>query len=197
MGPGRAYPDDASLRDARALYFAANGLGDGGYGDHWVKLMVGPVPLWFPNSPARVCAVRLHDLHHVLTAYDTSWTGEAEIGAWEIASGCAHHLAAWVLNLYALAVGLVIAPHRVWQAFVRGRYTRNLYRREFGEALLARRVGTMRGELGLTAPGWDPTVADRLAFAGWGVASIALVLTSAATLLAPIGFAMRRLHLPS
>lgn len=175
-----AYPDAASLRDARALYFADNGLGDGGYDDRWVKLMVGPVPIWFPNSPARSCAVRLHDLHHVLTSYDTSWSGEAEIGAWEIASGCAHYVAAWVLNLYAVAVGLVIAPRRVWQAFVRGRHTRNLYRSEFGDALLARRVGAMRGELGLATAGLEPTVADRLAFAGWAAASIGLALLSAA-----------------
>ena len=80
--------DGATLRAARDRYFAANGLGEGGYTDRWVRLMAGPVPIWFPNTAARVRAVRLHDLHHVLTAYETTWTGEAELGAWEIASGC-------------------------------------------------------------------------------------------------------------
>jgi hypothetical protein len=192
-----AYPDDASLGDARALYFTANGLGDGHYHDRWVKLMVGPVPLWFPNSPARARAVRLHDLHHVLTAYDTSWTGEAEIGAWEIASGCAHWVAAWVLNLYALAIGLVIAPQLVWRAFVRGRHTRNLYRTEFGDALLARRVGALRGALGLAALDFAPTVVDRLLFAGWGVVSIALALLTAAAPITALWLGVRWLRLPS
>jgi NADPH:quinone reductase-like Zn-dependent oxidoreductase len=37
--------------------------------------------------------VKLHDIHHVLTGYDTTWRGKAEIGAWEIASGCGRHYA--------------------------------------------------------------------------------------------------------
>jgi hypothetical protein len=69
----------------------------------WVKLQAGPIPLYLLNTKARVAAVRFHDIHHVVTAYNTTWTGEAEIGAWEIASGCAYHYAAWLLNLQAMA----------------------------------------------------------------------------------------------
>jgi hypothetical protein len=138
-----------SVRKARDRYFADNGLGDGGYTTRWVKLKVGPIPLSFPNTAARVTAVRFHDLHHVLTAYNTTWTGEAEIGAWEIASSCAHYYAAWILNLQAMAVGLVISPKAVWRAFLRGRRTRNLYREEFGEALLTPTVSELRHRLRL------------------------------------------------
>jgi hypothetical protein len=109
-----AYPDGLTVREARARYFAANGFGEGGYDARWVKLQAGPLPLYFPNTAARVAAVRFHDLHHVVTGYDTTWTGEAEIGAWEVASGCARHYVAWLLNLQAMAIGLVMHPQAVF-----------------------------------------------------------------------------------
>ena len=60
--------------------------------------------------------MRLHDLHHIATGYDTSWTGEAEIAAWELASGCRGYVAAWVLDLASIPLGLVIAPRRLLRA---------------------------------------------------------------------------------
>ena len=106
------YPDFTPLRHARADYFRKNAFGeDGGYGQRWVKLKLGPVPIWFPNTDGRRRAVRLHDLHHVATGYDTSLVGEAEIGAWELAMGCANYYAAWLLNAGAVAMGLFL--HRV------------------------------------------------------------------------------------
>src|SRR5688572_12140938 len=104
------YRDDAVVRDARAQYFANAGFAqDGGYADRWVRLKAGGVTVFmFPNTAARVRSVKLHDLHHVLTEYDTTWAGEAEIGAWELASGCARHYPAWVLNFGAVAIGLLL-----------------------------------------------------------------------------------------
>lgn len=146
-----AWDDQLTVREARALYFAGAGFAaDGGYGDTWVRLKAGGRTLFaFPNTAARVRAVRFHDIHHVLTGYDTSWTGEAEIGAWELAAGCGKHYAAWILNLGAAAVGLFIAPRRVLRAFARGRRSKTLYHEEFSEELLERRVGELRGRLGL------------------------------------------------
>jgi len=145
------YDANATLRTARAEYFARSGFpADGGYGDAWVKVkLAGRFVPAFPNLPSRVRAVKLHDLHHIVTGYDTSWTGEAEIAAWELASGCRSYVAAWLLNLGGLAIGLLIAPRRTMRAFARGRSTRNLYRVEFNEALLERTVGELRAELGL------------------------------------------------
>lgn len=147
-----AFDPSLSVREARALYFAENGFGDGGYDDRFVVLRAFGVPvLAFPNTQQRVRSVRIHDVHHVLTGYATSWRGEAEIGAWELASGCRDHLAAWVLNLGAALVGLAIAPRAVLRAFRRGRATRNLYDREWNDALLDPSVGELRQELGLDA----------------------------------------------
>src|SRR5215831_15854810 len=145
--PMAHYAAELNMRDARQHYFTVNNFNNGGYEDRWVILYrVGPIPLGFPNTKGRVRAVKLHDLHHVLTEYDTTWTGEAEIGGWEIASGCADHYAAWVLNMGAFAIGLFIAPVAVYKAFIRGRHSKNLYKLTFDDALLEREVGTFREE---------------------------------------------------
>ncbi len=180
------YAEALIIRDARAQYFAENGFGDGGYTATWVKVQAGPLPIYFPNTAARVRAVRFHDLHHVVTGYDTMWTGEAEIGAWEIASGCAHHYAAWQLNLQAMAIGLVIAPRAVYRAFVRGRHTKNLYREEFNDELLSSTVRDLRQRLHLAASIPTPTMRDHLAFTGWAAISVFTLLLSIAVVLAPL-----------
>lgn len=141
------YADELRLIDACAQYFSANRLDDGGYSARWVKFKVGPLRFHIPNTQARVAAVRLHDLHHLVTGYDTTWVGEAEIGAWEIASGCARHYAAWLLNLAAMTIGLLVDAAKVQRAFMRGRHSRNLYREAFDEVLLLTTVGDLRNRL--------------------------------------------------
>jgi hypothetical protein len=173
------YDPALSLRDARRQYFAANGLGEGGYEEKWVKLAAGPLRFAFPNMAGRVYAVRFHDLHHVVTGYATNWTGEAEIGAWEIASGCRDLLAAWVLNLYAMQIGLWISPRSVWRAFARGRHTRNLYGEPWSDALLDEKVGEMRRRLALEGTAQRASVSDRARFLAWSSAAVALTIASA------------------
>lgn len=139
-----------SLREARAQYFRENGLGeDGDYSKRFVKVKVGPVPMWFPNTDARRRAVRLHDLHHIATGYDTSWVGEAEIAAWELSSGCGDYYAAWVLNAVAAIIGVFLAPRRMWRAFIRGRHRTNLYNLNVDEHWLDETIETVRKRLGI------------------------------------------------
>jgi hypothetical protein len=119
---------DVTLHEARARYFRENGFAeDGGYADAWVRVKLGPVPIVFPNTNGRRAALLRHDLHHVATGYDTTLVGEAEIGAWELASGCGRYYAAWILNTGAVVTGLFLAPRRVYRAFRRGRRSTNLY----------------------------------------------------------------------
>jgi len=160
-----------TLRQARQEYFEHNGLGDGGYTAKWVKFQMGPIPFAIPNTEARKKAVKLHDLHHVLTGYGTTWTGEAEISAWEIASGCRGYLVAWVINFFAFIIGLVIAPRAVYRAFLRGRHNGNFYGVRFQESLLEKTVGEARRELRVdqTVP---PTFADSLMFSIWAAAPV-------------------------
>jgi hypothetical protein len=146
------YPAGATLREARAQYFLRAGFDERSYEERWVRIAVLGLPLVrFPNTAGRVRAVKRHDLHHVLTGYDTSWTGEGEIGAWELATGCRDLWAAWWLNASAAFVGLCIAPRRVLRAFARGRRERNLYDRELTDALLDERLGSVRERLGIVA----------------------------------------------
>lgn len=177
------YANSLTVRDGRTQYFRINKLGDGGYTDRWIRFKVGPLPLFLPNTQARIRAVRFHDIHHVLTEYSTSWSGEAEISAWEIASDCAHHYAAWFLNLQVLAVGLLLNPAAVYRAFIRGRHCTNLYRAELNEAMFSTPIGELRHRLGLTTLPARARGNDRLAFVGW---SLCGVLTFATPLLGVI-----------
>jgi hypothetical protein len=182
---------EPTLREARRHYFEENGFGpDGGYGERWVKVKLGPLPLAFPNSAGRVRAVRYHDLHHVLTDYATDWVGEAEIGAWEVASSCRGFLAAWVLNLLAVPVGALLDPRAVYRAFIRGRHTRNLYAAPFDEDLLDAGVDATRRHLGLDAPRYVATARDHLALGGWALVAAALQLAMALLLFGPIAIAI-------
>jgi len=169
-----AIDDALTLKAGRQLYFERSGI-EPGYDARWVTLRAGRVPvLVFPNTAGRVRAVRLRDLHHVVTGYETTWTGEAEIAAWEIATGCGSFFAAWVLNLGAFVVGLVIAPRRLFRAFVRGRRSENLYltAREYDDAILDGTVGQLRAKLQLDSVPSRATASDAATFAFWVVAAI-------------------------
>ena len=138
------YDPTMTMSEARDRYFAINGFGpEGGYNDAWVDYKLGPIPAPVPNTAGRKRAVPFHDLHHVLTGYDTNTIGEFEISAWEIAAGCRDVAAAWALNLSGLAGGAIMAPRRVWRAFLRGRRMDTLYGRNLDE-LLGRTVAEVR-----------------------------------------------------
>lgn len=174
-----------TLHEARTHYFETNGFGvDGGYADKWVTIrLFDKIPVKFPNTPGRVRAVRYHDLHHVMTGYQTDMHGEAEISTWELATNCRDQLAAWVLNAGGMAYGLLTAPRDMYRAWVRGRHSHNLYDRPFDDALLEQHVDAMRRELELDVA-HEATLADRLTF---GLAAFA-VMSPWIAVLAVIGW---------
>jgi len=181
------YDPRLRLKEARQQYFTANRFGDdGGYALRWVPVKALGLSFKIPNSDARRRAVRAHDLHHVLTGYATDFLGEAEIGAWELASGCARHPAALLLNLLAINLGIFYGPRRLIRAFARGRRTANLYRVPFDEALLGRNLGQVRGELGLDAPEPSPRSSDVIGFAFTWLSSVVVAWALLALLLAPL-----------
>lgn len=187
MSEQPGYDESDTVAEARALYFAANGFGEESYSDSWVRLrLAGRTIIIFPNSAARVRAVRLHDIHHVVAGYDTSWSGESEIGAWEIGGGCGGHTAAWLLNMYALAIGAVIAPRRTLAAFVRGRRSNTLYSGEFKEELLAENLGSLRRRLGLPSVAPAPGPLDLALFGLWVPASLVALVGTYALLFWPL-----------
>ena len=125
-----------TVREARADYFAKNHFGsDGGYQAAWVHFQLGFLPLSIPNTVARRRAVPYHDLHHLVTGYQTDHVGEFEISAWEVGAGCEDFWAAWFINLGGVAGGLLTAPRRTFRAFLRGRRSHTLYGLDIGELL--------------------------------------------------------------
>ena len=186
-----AWDTSLSLRACRAEYFRFNEFGDdGGYSAKWVDFKLGPIPFPFPNTPQRIVAVKYHDLHHLMTGYRTNFVGELEISAWEIGSGCRGMIAAWVLNLGGMAMGMFIAPSRTVAAYARGRRSNNLYGHVFDDALLDRNLGEVRRELSLEREP-SPTTAGDVAFALlWGALGLVLgtLLFLLVLPLAPIGY---------
>jgi hypothetical protein len=182
-----SYADDMTMRAARDRYFEVNGFGeDGGYSDAWVDFKLGPLPMPFPNTSGRVKAVKFHDLHHVLTGYETNARGEFEISAWEIGAGCPGMPAAWVINMGGLAAGVVSSPRRVFDAYVRGRRSRSLYAEPF-EPLLDAKVGELRARFIGTSESASAADVARFALAAATGFFVGLVFMSAMLPLVPVG----------
>jgi hypothetical protein len=127
----------SSVRGALAEHLAASGLPpDAGNSDPFAVVKIFYLPYPIPNTRARKRAVRIHDLNHLVSGYETDRVGELEISAWELASGgCTDHGAAWVLDLAGLLGGLIAAPRRTVRAFRSGRDRQNLYRFDYEEML--------------------------------------------------------------
>src|SRR5262245_38865112 len=139
------YPDDMPVREALQHYFAEYHFKDGGYNERWFRIKLGPLMIPMPNIPARVEAVKIHDLHHVITGYTAHWKGEVEIGAWELGGGCGRYWVAWLLNAEVFAVGLVLFPRALFRAWRTGRsIPNNLYHGINYDRALESTVGELR-----------------------------------------------------
>lgn len=183
------YALEATLFDARRAYFEANSFGpNGGYDEAWVDFKLGPIPMPFPNTAARIAAVKVHDLHHIVTGYATDLAGEMEIAGWEIGAGCGRFVAAWVLNLSGIAFGAWFWPRRVFRAFVRGRRSTSLYGRPLDE-LLGATVREIREVTGVDSTEHRATAADVALFASAFVAGsiVGTIAFVVALPLVPIG----------
>jgi hypothetical protein len=82
-----------------------------------------------------------------------------------------------MFNLGGFLFGLVIAPRRVWRAFVRGRRCGNFYGAP-ADVTLRKTVGAARRELGLDRPAGPGNAGDALAFAGWVAVVLAPLLAA-------------------
>jgi hypothetical protein len=145
------YDNDLKIREALQIYFSDYHFADGGYHEKYFHIKLGPVYIPVPNTKARIEAVKMHDIHHILTGYTAYWKGEVEIAGWEIASGCGKYYMAWLLNSGSFVLGLFLFPRALFKAFRRGmRSSTNLYHGYiYSEALLEKTVGQLRRELGI------------------------------------------------
>jgi hypothetical protein len=144
------YDDNMLIQDALSQMFARFNIPADAYTARSFTIRVGKIPIPVPNIPARVKIARYHDIHHIITGYPANWRGEAEIGAWEIATGCRTSFIAWFLNTGAVIVGMFMYPKAVIKAFRRGKNTRtNLYYDFEYESLLLMTVKEVREKVGL------------------------------------------------
>ena len=143
--------EEASAESALAEYYRVNYFGDHAFRDPWVWVKLGPISFPFPNPPARRAAIHLHDLTHMITGYDTSWTGEGEVAAYELASGFPPKFwIGWIYSPMTLFTGFLVAPRRVIRAWRRGRGRSNLYKLDLPwEELRTLSLGELRRRTGL------------------------------------------------
>ena len=80
----KPYAANLPVRRALEMYLEENGFSASEYDASVVKVTFWSVTFPLPNPPSRQVAVRLHDLHHVVTGYGTDPVGEAEISAWDL-----------------------------------------------------------------------------------------------------------------
>ena len=145
------YNDNILVKEALSQMFERFNIPANAYTAKSFIIRVGKIPIHVPNSAARVKIARYHDIHHILTGYPANWRGEAEIGAWEIATGCRTSFVAWFLNTGAVIVGLFTHPKAVIKAFQRGRKTRtNLYQDFEYAQLLNMTIKEVRDKIGLS-----------------------------------------------
>ncbi len=105
-----------------------------------------------------------HDIHHVLTGYKTTWTGECEIGGYEYGCGMGTCWVGWFINSHAILLGCLIAPRLTLSAFARGRRSGSVYRGFALENLLHQKVCDLKQQLPVSGP-VKPTWQDALFFA--------------------------------
>ncbi len=178
---------------ARQRFFAREGFApDGGYDESWSEASFGPFPYATYNPPARAAALRVHDLHHVVTGWGTSWREESRISGWELGSGGGgRYPYAWFIALFGLFVGLLALPVQTWRAFVAGRGSDNLYRVRSVDPWLSRRVEEVRATLAARPrrAGWRTA----LAFVGYSLLAIGLgaVFVAGVPVLVALGVARR------
>jgi len=145
-----SYDSKMIVLEARQKYFDENNFGDGGYNDKFLKAKLGPIPIYIPNTQNRLRGVKLHDLHHLATGYDTSLLGEAEISAWEMgAGGIGIYKTAILYVLLAILTGLFISPRAVCRAYKRGKGSQNLFDIEFSDDLLSLTIKELREKVQL------------------------------------------------
>lgn len=172
------HPAGPTLREGRRRFFSAQGFpADGGYDDPWAEASFGPFPYAVPNTRARADALRVHDLHHVLTGYPADWRSESRISAWELGSGDGgRYPYAWFIALFGLFVGLLTTASSVWRAFLRGRGSTNLYREADPRARLPQPIAEVRRALAVRELPRRATLRDRAVFGLWALASAALAV---------------------
>jgi hypothetical protein len=184
-----AMDDPIPIREALARYYTMHNLPpDGGASRAFFVVRLGRLRIPLPNPGIRKCAVLYHDLHHLATGYNTVFSdGEVIIAGHELGAGCGRFVIAWVINLWALAVGMFIRPREIFSAFVRGRRCESLYRHpDKVDQFMDMTVAELRHWLRLDHAPPRAAPSDRVSFAIWAIVAWLVTLINAAIIVASI-----------
>jgi len=143
--------DERTAKEALGEFYRSNYFGEEAFTKKLVQVRLGPVRFLFPNPKARREAIHLHDLTHLLTGYDTTWQGEGEVAAWELASGFPpKYWIGWIYAPMTFTIGVLVSPLKVARAFRRGWGSSNLYKLDIPrERLDALTLGELKKTLKL------------------------------------------------
>ena len=141
--------DNLTSKEALQEFYRTHYFGDEAFTAKIVQVRLGPIQFPFPNLRQRREVIHLHDLTHLLTGYETSWVGEGEIAAWELASGFTRkYWIGWVYAPMTFTIGLLIAPFKVAKAFCKGWKQPNVYKLDLPRAELdAMTIGELKARL--------------------------------------------------
>lgn len=164
------------VKDALSTFYRKHDFGtEGGANKKIVKIKIGSWYFILPNTQGRKRALIFHDIHHLVAGYNVDFKGEAEIGGREIGSNCKGYLTALFLNLMAFTAGVFIYPKRVFNSFVRGRHSQNLYHNIIEkDQLLKMSIKEIQTLLQLNRP-YNRTTLDVLFFIIWILIALAVL----------------------
>lgn len=156
-------------REILNKFYKENNLGqEGGLNSSYVRIEISSkFYFYFPNFKARRKAVIKHDIHHLLTGYETTISGESEISAWEIGSGCKSYWAVFLIDTGGVMLGFLFNFRNILKAFSRGRRTKNLYHDIYTtEQALDMNINELRKSLSLDkyTKNTRPTIIDLALF---------------------------------
>lgn len=104
--------------------------------DRWVRMRIGGRLIPIKPLLGHQQAFLLHDVHHLVTGYGTSYREELQLAAWELSSGgCWWYVLFWLNRIAAVLQGLLLCPVRTVRALRAGLGRRNLYGRDAAEVL--------------------------------------------------------------
>lgn len=157
--------DSKTPSDYLDAFYAQYNLGEeGGKDASYVKIEFSKfVRVYIPNWDDRRKAVLRHDIHHLLTGYESVLHGEFEIAGWEIGSGCMNYWAAYLLNSGGLLAGMIVYPRPTFRAFILGCRTSNLYQHNLSdEELKHSSIRDLKNLIGLRSSvnSMDPNLSE-------------------------------------
>jgi hypothetical protein len=147
-------PSSWTVRDAVSAYLEENGFDAKDYDAPTALLTPFGISMHIPNPPSRQRAVRLHDLHHLVTGFGTDFDGEAEVSAWELSRGL-RGLGLYIrlIILGAFMGGMLVSPRRTWRAFRAAPTGDTLFPQPSYEKLINLTLGELRQLLGVSPNG--------------------------------------------